>query len=440
MTLQEMRDKRNKAVADARALVDKAKTEKRDKPGMTADEQRQFDAYMKDAQDLKADITRQEQLEAEERELASSSGRRSNPDNPGDGAGNGRENRDGKPIEIECRGQKISLRPGTKEYVRASDEYRKAFRSYLVSGYQGMLQAGEQRTAASFASDIDADGGYLHAPFQFVAEIIKNLDNAVYVRQNARVLPVTSSDSLGIPNMSTRPGDADWTTEVAAISPDATAQFANRVLQPQLLTKEVDISMKLLRTAAIPPEQIVGDELTSIFARTEEKAFLTGDGSGKPLGVFTADNNGVPTSRDVTVGGTTAMTFDGLTAVKYGLKAQYRVGARWTIHRDGVKQAATLKDSNGQYLWQPSKSEGEPDMLLGHPVDESEYAPNTFTTGLYVAMFCNWKYYWIADLMALEVQRLNELLARNSKVGFIGRKYTDGQPVLAEAFSRGKLA
>ena len=132
--------------------------------------------------------------------------------------------------------------------------------------------------------------------------------------------------------------------------------------------------------------------------------------------------------------------FDGLKAVQYGLKAQYRAGARWNFHRTAVSQIAGLKDTQNRYLWEPSNQAGMPDMLLGFPVDESEFTPNTFTTGLYVGGLFNWNFYWVADLVTgFETQRLNELYALSNQVGFIGRRYVDGQPVLPEAFSRGKL-
>jgi HK97 family phage major capsid protein len=38
-------------------------------------------------------------------------------------------------------------------------------------------------------------------------------------------------------------------------------------------------------------------------------------------------------------------------------------------------------------LWLPSLTQGAPDTLLGAPLDESEYVPNTFTTGKYVGMY-----------------------------------------------------
>jgi hypothetical protein len=53
------------------------------------------------------------------------------------------------------------------------------------------------------------------------------------------------------------------------------------------------------------------------FGVTQEKAYLTGDGNQKPLGVFTASNDGISTGRDVSTGNTTtAITFDGLIEAK----------------------------------------------------------------------------------------------------------------------------
>ena len=52
--------------------------------------------------------------------------------------------------------------------------------------------------------------------------------------------------------------------------------------------------------------------------------------------------------------------------------------------------------------------DGEPDRLLGLPMDVSEYAPNTFTSALYVGILGDFSNYWIADSLALEMQRLVE--------------------------------
>ncbi len=168
---------------------------------------------------------------------------------------------------------------------------------------------------------------------------------------------------------------------------------------------------------------------------------MTGHGSGQPLGIFTASAQGISTGRDVSTGNTTtSIQTDGLLEAKYTLKVQYRGRARWIFHRDALKQVAKLKDGDGQYIWQQGITAGTPDRLLNLPYLESEYAPNTFTTGLYAGILGDFQHYWIADALDLQVQRLSELYAATNQTGFIGRLEVDGMPVLEEAFVRVKLA
>ena len=168
---------------------------------------------------------------------------------------------------------------------------------------------------------------------------------------------------------------------------------------------------------------------------------MTGNGSGKPLGIFTASASGIPTARDVSEDNTTTdVTLDGLINAKYSLKGQYHARAQWVMHRDLVKKIAKLKDGEGQYIWQPSVQVGQPDILLGCPVHMSEYAPNTFTTGQYVAVLGDFRYYWICDADSLYIQVLDQLFAQNNLIGYLFDYFGDGAPVLGEAFARVKLA
>jgi HK97 family phage major capsid protein len=119
---------------------------------------------------------------------------------------------------------------------------------------------------------------------------------------------------------------------------------------------------------------------------------------------------------------------------------QHRRAAKWIFHRDGVKMISKLKDGNGQYLWQPGLRAGDPDTILGLSVYESEYVPNTFTSGLYVGMLADFKWYYIADALDIEIQRLEEIKAETNQIEFIGRLKNDAMPVLEEAFVRVTLA
>jgi len=265
-----------------------------------------------------------------------------------------------------------------------------------------------------------------------------------------------------VPTLQADPADADWTSELQTGSLDATMAFGKREFRPQPLAKQALISNKLIRASASfasfdedtnadgpeTVEQLVIERLGYKFGVTEEKGFLTGSGANQPLGIFTASTDGIDTTRDVTCASSTVVVADDLINTKYSLKAQYRgsPSLAWALSRTLVQNIRKLKDTNGQYIWAPggigqaSLTFGQPDTILNIPFYESEYVPNTFTTGLYVAALGDFRYYWIADALDMTVQRLVELYAATNQVGFLGRKETDGMPVLAEAFARVKLA
>lgn len=406
--IKELHERRAKAIADLRVLSDKLETEKR--ADFTAEEKVERDRLFDEQDSLRKKIDREVEIAKLEGELS--------------------EDRSGtKRIET------AEGKAGSGD-VRSSKEYSDIFRRYLVHGKEAV---GSELRALS--AGVLSEGGALIPPEQFVADLIKFIDDQVYIRQWATVYRVTEAKSLGAPSLDNDPADSDWTTELGTGSEDSTMSFGKRLLTPNPLAKRIKVSQSLMLMSSIPVERIVQERLGYKFAVTEEKAFLTGNGASRPLGVFTASSNGISTSRDVSTDNTTtAVTMDGLKNAKYAVKGAYYPACRWLFHRDAVKMISKLKDAENRYLWEPSNQAGQPDVLLGHPMFVSEYVPNTFTTGLYVGIFGDFSKYWIAESVAMTVQRLNELYAETNQVGFIGRMELDGMPVLEEAFARVKLA
>jgi hypothetical protein len=72
MQLNDLRQQRNKLVADAQAIVNRADGEKR---SATAEEREQIDRLMNESDVLAADIRRLERVDDAERDLRKSSGR-----------------------------------------------------------------------------------------------------------------------------------------------------------------------------------------------------------------------------------------------------------------------------------------------------------------------------------------------------------------------------
>jgi HK97 family phage major capsid protein len=117
----------------------------------------------------------------------------------------------------------------------------------------------------------------------------------------------------------------------------------------------------------------------------------------------------------------------------HSLMGPYRRIAKWLAADATVKMIRKMKDAIGQYIWQPGLKAGEPDMLLGRPLEVSDDVP-AVATGAKTMVFADFSYYTIVDRAAsTSVQRLNELYAANGQVGFKGHRRVDGKLTLTEA-------
>lgn len=457
-SLKALQEKRGKAAKQIRDMADLINKEGRD---FTADEKGQWDGWNNEVDEADAQIKairerERSDTEAAERrakalERAKEIENRWTPETPNRET---REDVDHDPERRKQREPETSIRrPGSDARQfwadRASPEYRAAFAHRMEDPYNRafgrFLRSGLRSLNGddfrALQVDTDTAGGYLVSSEEFVARLIQAIDNQVFVRRYATVYPVASADSLGVPTLDEDVDDPVWTAEIKTGNEDSSLAFGKRSLSPHPVSKRIKVSRTLLRKSVLPVEQIISDRLGYKFGVVEENAYLNGPGGQQPLGIFVASNDGIPASRDVSTDNTaTDIKADGLINAKYTLKGQYHAEARWLFHRNAVRNIRKLKDGNGQYLWQAGVASDRPSTILELPYDMSEYAPSTFTAGSYVGALAVWRFYWIADALNLQVQRLDELYAETNQVGFIGRKETDGMPVLAEAFVRVQLA
>lgn len=398
MNERELLAKRAALILQARGMLEKAETEKRD---FSSEEQTNYDLIFADVAKLDTKIENLRKLGT----VDDTAFRSNEPERP--------EARDAAAVDAEKQSRAMS--------------------SYMRTG----ALAPELR---ALQADSDVAGGFITTPQLFINRLIQAIDNQVFIRQWATPNVVATAQSLGLPYLANDPDDADWTSELGTGNLDSTMSFGKRELFPHPLAKRIKISNKLMRLNP-DVEQLAITRLAYKFAVAFEKAAMTGSGANKPLGIFTASTDGISTGRDVSTDNTTtAFTTDGLKNAKYALKAGYWPRAKWIFHRDAVKMLAKLKDAENRYLWQSAIQVGQPDMLEGIPLFTSEYAPNTFTAGLYVGMLGDFSYFHTADALDFGIQRLSELYAESNQTGFIGRLETDGMPVLEEAFVRVKLA
>ena len=314
------------------------------------------------------------------------------------------------PIENKVSENKVEEKKG-----RASNGYKQIFVDYL----RGIADNRAIRNALQEGTN--SEGGYL-VPEEFENRVIDKLTQLNVIRQYAHVIKTASNHKIPV---EASVGVATWIAEEGQYQGTDPA-FGQVTLDAYKVGQMIKVSDELLEDVAFDLEGYLADALAKAIATAEEAAFCTGNGSGKPTGIFTASGGSV----GVTTAKADEITADEIINLVYSLAKPYRDNARFYLNDATIKEIRKLKDGNSQYIWQPGLQEGQPDSLLGYPV-ETTAAP-TISAGAYVIAFGDLDNYWIADRTDMDIRRLNELYAENGQVGFRGSRRVDGKVVMAD--------
>ena len=389
----DLREKRAKAWDAAKQFLDV----KRGADGMLSEEDTAtYDKMEQDVMNLGKEIERLERQAAIDAELSKAT---STPLTGKPGAKMGKD-------EVEKTG-------------RASDEYKGSFWNAM------RVKAPMPSVLNALQEGTDSEGGYL-VPDEFEKTLVEALEEENVFRTLAHVIKTSSGDRK-IPVVASK-GTASWVDEEGAYTESDDA-FSQVSIGAYKLGTMIKVSEELLADSVFDLEAYISKEFARRIGAREEESFFNGDGKGKPLGILAAKDGA---EVGVTAASATAITADEVIDLFYSLKAPYRKNAVWVLNDATVKQIRKLKDSTGQYLWQPSLVAGTPDTILGRSVKTSAFMP-TAAAGAKTIAFGDFKYYWIADRQGRTFKKLSELYAANGQVGFMGTQRVDGKLILPEA-------
>lgn len=155
-----------------------------------------------------------------------------------------------------------------------------AFKNYIRHGKEGISDA----YRAELVKNDDVAGGYITAPPQFEAVIVKTVSEFSPIRQYATVQNITTGGVI-LPIQTEAP-TAHWVGETEDRGTGTTIKYGQVTIDIHEASAFIDVSAQLLEDAAINVEQEVGVELGKAFARLEAAAYMAGDGFKKPLGIL----------------------------------------------------------------------------------------------------------------------------------------------------------
>ena len=362
---------------------------------MSADDKKVYDELLAKAKNCKAAIENVDNLEALKNEMAQPTT---------------------KPITSKPEQKK------DEKVGRAADSYKKIFEDYI----RGVSTSKEIRNALQEGTN--SEGGYL-VPEEFENRVVDKLKELNVIRRYAHVIRTSSKHAIPVEASA---GVAAWIAEEGQYQGTDPA-FGQVVLDAYKVGQMIKVSDELLEDTQFDLAGYLADQLASAIAAAEEAAFCTGNGSGKPTGLFTSASGDAA----VTTAAADKITADEIIDLIYSLKAPYRKNARFYLNDSTIKVIRKLKDGNGNFIWQPALTEGQPDRLCGFPVEATQ-AP-AVAAGAYVIAFADLDYYWIADRSGVDLRRLDQTYAATGQVGFRGSRRVDAKPVVKEAIKLLKM-
>ena len=215
---------------------------------------------------------------------------------------------------------------------------------------------------------------------------------------------------------------AAWVPEGEAIPlANGMEDFTKHAVDSHKLAAFVKLDNDFIRDAAFDFEDYLTERMSKCFARAEDSGFLTGDGIDQPTGLLHPEKGaetGVTAS---------ALTYDDVVKLYFSVKPEYRRNGVWLMNDETALTLRTLKDNNGNYLWDHSS-----DTILGKRVEISEYMPNT-ENGKAPVLFGDFRYYWIVLRSPVTVKRITELYVRYDQTGYLAIEFLDGKLIRREA-------
>lgn len=326
-------------------------------------------------------------------------------------------------IPTPAQAQPVPQDSAPKERITKTNEYKDAFFKAVRNGMNSLSDGERKMFQNVMQTDSGAHGGFLVMPEELESSVRALLAQNVVMRRLANVITMTADRKIVL---AASYGAAQWIPESGAY-PKIDDSYDTVTIGNHKLGKIILMSEELLHDSEFDTSGLISTSFARAYAEGEEEAFLTGDGNGKPKGVLVDAQTGVTTAAAI------AITADELLDLFYSLKSGYRKNAHFLMGDSTEKVLRKLKNATtGDYLWQPGLTAGQPNTLLGRPVEVSDFMP-TVAAGAKAIAFGDFSQYTIKDTLGMQMQVLDQLYAENGQVGFKGNERTDGRLIVPEA-------
>lgn len=299
---------------------------------------------------------------------------------------------------------------GGNEISAEASAYRGNFNAYFRRG-ENEGEVKQYNAAATRGSN--PDGGYLVTD-QMESTIDRVLGTVSAVRSIARVISISAASYSKLVNQGG--ATSGWVGENDARGSTSTPTLSKLEFPAMEIYANPYASQTLLDDASVDIAAWLADEVSIEFAEEEGAAFVTGNGVAKPRGLLSYDfvanaswswgKVGYVASGNASALDTSSKNgTEKLISLIHALKQGYRNNARFLMNTSTLETLRTLKDSQNNYVWQPSIQAGTPATLFGYQVVDDDNMPN-IGAGEYPVLFGDFqRAYLIVDRQGIRVLR-----------------------------------
>ncbi|WP_409266821.1 phage major capsid protein [Massilia sp. BHUDP2] len=276
-------------------------------------------------------------------------------------------------------------------------EYSDAFQAHMR---RGDVQAALNKGVAE-------DGGYT-SPVEWDRTVT---DKLVIVSPMRALCSVQSVSGTGYEKLVNKRGTTSgWVGEEDARTETETSKLAKQGYSWGEIYANPSATQQMLDDSEIDIEQWLAGEVDVEFAYQEGKAFVSGDGTKKPRGLLTYAAGGsnlhpLGGIEVVASGAAGAITGDAILNLIYALPETFTGNAKFGMNRNTMLAIRKLKDSDGNYLWQPSLQAGQPSTLGGYAIADIPDMPGVAANALSIAFGDFKRAYKILDRVGVRVLR-----------------------------------
>jgi HK97 family phage major capsid protein len=283
------------------------------------------------------------------------------------------------------------------------------------------LARGDIRSYEFEKRDITKSSTGSPVPTSFYNRIIELARFVGPMLETSTILNTAGGENLQIPSLSAYSATQGTATAEASAYSEADPTFNSFVtLGAYKYGFLIQVTRELVEDAGVDILGFLADQIGNTMGTTANSRLTLGTGTIEPNGIVTRAGSGVASTA-------TSLAADDLISLVYSLDTVARrlPGSGFMMNANTVAAVRRLKDNAGQYLFSPSLSSEERDLLLGHRIYENPAMSNV-GSAVKSVIFGNLSSYFVRQVGGIRVDRSDDFAFNQDLITFRAQVRLDG--------------